>query len=95
MRKGILVVLVLTAWVVLRNQTYTQVFANKPSNVKQTAAIVAKTISNDLFQFTSVHLSAPRLNAKKKMPMKKVCLFQAADKQQHKNHEPLLLINSL
>ena len=65
MKKGILTILVLAAWVLLRNQTYTQLFVSKQYNVQQTAQLVAKTISNDLFQFTSVHLSAPEMKAKK------------------------------
>lgn len=95
MRKGILVVLVLTAWVVLRNQTYTGLFVNKQHNVQQKAALMAKTISHDLFQFTSVHLSGPVMNVKKKIHVKKSCHFQAAKETQHKNHEPLIIINSL
>ena len=95
MRKGILTVVVLAAWVLLRNQTYTQLFVSKQYNVQQTAQLVAKTISNDLFQFTSVHLSAPELKRKKKIQIKQACILHAANEKQHKNHETLLLINSL
>ena len=95
MKKGILTVMVLAAWVLLRNQTYTQLFVNKQHNVQQTAQLVAKTISNDLFQFTSVHLSAPELRTKKKIQIKKTCILHTTNEKQHTNHETLLLINSL
>lgn len=95
MRKGILVVMVLAAWVLLRNQTYTQLFVSKQHNVKQTARLVAKTISNDLFQFTSVHLLTPEMKIKKRIQIKQACILHAANEKQHMNHETLLLINSL
>lgn len=95
MKKGILTILVLAAWVLLRNQTCTQLFVSKHYNVQQTAQLVAKTISNDLFQFTSVHLSAPELRTKKKIQVKKPCILHTAIEKQHTNHETLLLINSL
>ena len=95
MKKGILTILVLAAWVLLRNQTYTQLFVSKQHNVQQTARLVAKTISNDLFQFTSVHLLTPELKVKKKIQIKQACILHATNEKQHKNHETLLLINSL
>lgn len=95
MKKGILVVLVLAAWVVLRNQTCTQLFVSKQYNAQQTAQLVAKTISNDLFQFTSVHLLKPQVKQKKKLHIRQACILQAAHKKEHMNHETLLLIHSL
>ncbi len=95
MKKGILVVLVLSAWVLLRNQTYTRLFVSKQENIQQTAKLVAKSISNDLFQFTSVHLLKPEMKIKKKIQIKQACILHATNKQQPRNHETLLLINSL
>lgn len=84
-----------SAWVLLRNQSYTVLFVSKQYNMQQTARLIAKTISNHLFRFTSVHLSAPELKIKKNIQIKQACIFHAANEKQHTNHETLLFINSL
>lgn len=93
MKKGILVILVLAAWCVLKNSENMTALAT--NSIDKKAVLFAKHVQQEFFSFTTVHLSNIKIKTNScKQTMKKLPL-QACRKAQHINHETLLTINSL
>lgn len=95
MKKGILVILVLAAWIVLKNLQSVTAFANNNNSIDQKAILLAKHVQHEFFSFTTVHLSNIKIKTNScKQTIKKLPL-QACREAQRINHETLLTINSL
>lgn len=95
MKKGILVILVVAAWCVLKNSENMTALATNSNSIDKKAVLFAKHVQQEFFSFTTVHLSNIKIKTNScKQTMKKLPL-QACRKAQHINHETLLTINSL
>ena len=95
MKKGILIVAVLTTWFFAKNSEYMQLMTRNEIKLDKKAALIAQELKKDLFQFTSVHLYAPKKKTNNSKHTQKLCLKKATNDKQLHNHEPLLIVNGL
>jgi hypothetical protein len=95
MRKGILIVTVLAAWFLLKNQEYLQLMTGNKTTAHEKVLAFAKTVKNDLFQFTTVHLPEVKIKTNNSKHSQKFCLKHITNDKQLHNHEPLLIVNGL
>jgi hypothetical protein len=95
MKKGILVATVLAAWFLVKNQNYVQLLQGDKNDFSEQALVFAKTVKNDLFQFTTVHLPQVRIKTNNSKHKTQSCFLQATDDKHLYNHEPLLIVNGL
>lgn len=95
MKKGILVILVLAAWFVLKNHQNATAFAHNKNSIDQKAVLFAKHVQQEFFSFTTVHLSNIKIKTNSCKQTIKTLPLQACREAQRINHETLLTINSL
>ncbi|RXK57791.1 hypothetical protein ESA94_19930 [Lacibacter luteus] len=95
MKKGFLLLTVLTAWLVVKNYPSMHVLTNKNNNLNKKAVLLAHEIKNHLRPFTTVHLSGIKTKTNSCKQTIKTRPLQACRETQRINHETLLTINSL
>ncbi len=95
MKKGILIVAVLTSWFFARNSGYVQLVTTKEIKLDKKAILFAQELKKDLFQFTTVHLYTAKKKTNNSKHTQKLCLKQATNDKHLHNHEPLLIVNGL
>ncbi|NCU03354.1 MAG: hypothetical protein GXC73_05145 [Chitinophagaceae bacterium] len=95
MKKGILLIAVLSAWFLLKNGTYMQVIKTPGTNLQTKMQVVTKAVKKDLFQFTTVHLSLAKRKTNNSKYTARACTLKLTNEKQLTNHEPLLIINGL
>ena len=94
MKKGILIITVLAAWLLVKNPGYLQVVVGNKICISEKAMALTTTVKNDLFQFTTVHL--PKLKIKtNNSKHTQSCSLQVTNEKHLFNHEPLLIVNGL
>jgi hypothetical protein len=94
MKKGIMIVTVLAAWFLVKNPEYVQLVKGNETPLEHKAVLFAKTVKQDLFQFTTVHLYSKKKTNNSKHSQK-FCLRHITNDKQLHNHEPLLIVNGL
>lgn len=95
MKKGILLIAVLSAWFLLKNGTYMQVIKTPGTNLQTKMQTMTTAVKEDLFQFTTVHLSMNKRKTNNSKHTAKACVLKLTNEKQLNNHEPLLIVNSL
>ncbi len=95
MKKGILIVTVMAAWLLVKNPEYMQVIAGNNSSVAEKAMAFTSSVKNDLFQFTTVHLPRVKIKTNNSKHKMQSCFLQVTDDKHLFNHEPLLIVNGL
>ncbi|HLO38095.1 MAG TPA: hypothetical protein VK173_06395 [Lacibacter sp.] len=95
MKKGIMIVTVLAAWFLVKNPEYTQLVKGNKTTLQDKALVFAKTVKQDLFQFTTVHLPEVKIKTNNSKHKTQSCLLQVTDDKHLYNHEPLLIVNGL
>ena len=95
MKKGIFLITVLAAWLLLKNGTYMQTLKTPGTDLQTKMQVVTNTVKNDLFQFTTVHLSSAKRKTNNSKHTAKACVLKLTNEKQLHNHEPLLIVNSL
>lgn len=95
MKKGILMVTVLAAWFLVKNPEYTQLVKGNKTTLPEKAMVFAKTVKQDLFQFTTVHLPGVKIKTNNSKHKTQSCLLQVTNDKHLFNHEPLLIVNGL
>ena len=95
MKKGILIITVLGAWLLVKNPEYMQVVMGGKTSVSEKAMVLTSTVKNDLFQFTTVHLPQLKIKTNNSKHTTQSCLLQVTDDKHLFNHEPLLIVNGL
>ncbi len=95
MKKGILIVAVLTAWFFAKNSEYVLLMTTNEIKLDKKATLFAQELKKDLFQFTTVHLYGANKKTNNSKHKRVFCLKQATNDKQLHNHEPLLIVNGL
>jgi hypothetical protein len=95
MKKGILMVTVLAAWFLVKNQEYVQLVKGDKKDLSEKAMLFAKTVKKDLFQFTTVHLFEVKIKTNNSKHKTQSCFLQPINDNHLHNHEPLLIVNGL
>jgi hypothetical protein len=95
MKKGILIITVLGAWLLVKNPEYMQVVMRTKTSFSERAMTFTNTVQNDLYQFTTVHLPVIKIKTNNSKHTTQFCLLQATDDKHLFNHEPLLIVNGL
>lgn len=95
MKKGILMVTVLAAWFLVKNPEYTQLVKGNNTALPAKAMAFARTVKNDLFQFTTVHLPEVKIKTNNSKHKMQSCFLQVTNDKHLYNHEPLLIVNGL
>lgn len=95
MKKGLLLIVVLAAWFLVKNLQYVQLITNNNNSIEQQATKLAKHLQQKVFSFTTVHLHNVKIKTNNCKHTKNTRPLQACRKAQHINHETLLTINSL
>lgn len=95
MKKGILIVTVLAAWFLVKNQEYMQMVKGDKKELSEKAMLFAKTVKQNLFQFTTVHLPGVKTKTNTSKHKTQSCLLQVNNGKHLHNHEPLLIVNGL
>ena len=95
MKKGILIVTVLTAWFFVKNGEYVRMVTMNKTSFHEKAVLFTQEVKKDLFQFTTVHLYTAKKKTNNSKHTHKLCLKQATNDKQLHNHEPLLIVNGL
>ena len=95
MKKGILLITVLAAWMFLKNGAYIQTTKIPVTYVQTKMQVVTNAVKKNLIQFTTVHLSAAKQKTNNSKHTAKACVLKLTNEKQLNNHEPLLIVNSL
>ena len=95
MKKSIMIVTVLAAWFLVKNPEYAQLVKGNKTTLQDKALVFAKTVKQDLFQFTTVHLPEVKIKTNNSKHKTQSCLLQVTDDKHLYNHEPLLIVNGL
>jgi len=95
MKKGILMVTVLAAWLLVKNPEYTQLVKGNNTALPEKAMVLVQTVKKDLFQFTTVHLPQVKIKTNNSKHKTQSCFLQVSNGRQLHNHEPLLIVNGL
>ena len=89
MKKGILMVTVLAAWLLVKNPEYMQLVKGNNTALPEKAMVLVQTVKKDLFQFTTVHLPQMKIKTNNSKQIQKLCLKQPINDKHLHNHEPL------
>jgi hypothetical protein len=95
MKKGLLMVTVLAAWLLVKNPEYMQLVKGNNTALPEKAMVLVQTVKKDLFQFTTVHLPQVKIKTNNSKHKTQSCLLQPANDKHLHNHEPLLIVNGL
>jgi hypothetical protein len=95
MKKGILIVTVLAAWLLVKNPEYMQVVMRSKTSFSEKAMVLTSTVTNDLFRFTTVHLPEVKIKTNNSKHTTQSCLLQVTNDKHLFYHEPLLIVNGL
>lgn len=95
MKKSILMVTVLAAWFLVKNPEYMQLVKRDNTTLHAKAMVFAKTVKQDLFQFTTVHLPGVKIKTNNSKHKTQSCLLQITNDKHLFNHERLLIVNGL
>jgi hypothetical protein len=95
MKKGILLIVVLAAWMMVKDRQPLQLIAADDISVQQQATLIAKHVQQQILSFTTVHLYKIKIKTNNCKQTVNTRSLQACRKAQRINHETLLTINSL
>lgn len=95
MKKGLLLIVVLAAWFLMKNLQHVQPVTNNNNSIEQQATKLAKHVQQKVLSFTTVHLPDLKIKTNNCKYIKITRPLQACRKAQGINHETLLTINSL
>ena len=95
MKKSIMIVTVLAAWFLVKNPEYAQLVKGNKTTLQDKALVFAKTVKQNLLQFTTVHLPEVKIKTNNSKHKTQSCFLQAINDKHLYNHEPLLIVNGL